>query len=108
MQRAAHDGHPGERLGERVLLPVRHGVLQRRVRQRHHVRARFRLELEPAREVHVQDVEAAAAELELSRLHVHDDVVADLDRPRHARIRDAGDAVDLEPHELRMRARRWR
>ena len=58
-----------------VLLHVRHRVLQRRVRELHHVSARLGRQPEAAREVRVQHVEAARAELQLARLHVHDHVV---------------------------------
>jgi hypothetical protein len=105
VQRATHNRRPVERLGKRVLLlllPVPDGVLERRVRQRHHMRARLRHEPEPPGQVQVQHVEAAAPELELPRLHVHDDVITDLDRSRHAGIRDTRRAVNLEPDELRM------
>ncbi len=100
VQRAADDRQPGQRLGERiVLLRVAHGRLQRRVRQLHHVGARLGRQLEPARQIGVQDVEAARAEPELTRLHVHEHLVAERNRPGQARIRDARRAVDLAPHE---------
>ena len=75
-----------------------------RVRQCHHVRALLRREPEPARQVRVEDVEAARAELEQPRLLVHEHVVAHLDLARQPRIRDAGDPVDLEPDQPGMRS----
>ena len=99
MQRPAHDGHPIEAQGKvEILFTVTPRELERRVRQLHHVRV-LDAEAETARQVDVQDVEPAGTELELPRLHVHDDVVADLDRPSQARIRDARRTVDLEPDE---------
>jgi len=82
-----------------VLLGVAPRELQRRERQLHHVRAFFGRELEAAREVHVEDVEAAGAESELTRLNIDDDIVADLNRTGQPRIREARLAVDLEPDE---------
>ena len=100
MQRARDDGHPVEAHRElEILLTVTPRELERRVRQLHHVRVVLGAEVETARQVDVQHVEPAGTELELPRLDVHDDVVADLDRPRQARIRDARRAVDLEPDE---------
>ena len=63
------------------------------------MRARFGRETEPARQVRVEDVEAARAEPESARLLVHEDVVTELDLSRQPRIRDAGDPIDLEPDE---------
>ena len=82
-----------------VLLAAPHRDLARRVRQRHHVRARLRREPEPARQVRVEDVEAARAELEQARLLVHEHVVPDLDLASQPRIGDARDPVHLEPDE---------
>ena len=98
VQRAADDRHPVERLREQVVLlgmPCRE--LSGRVGELHHVRAGFRGEPEPAGEVRVQDVEAAGAQPEVSRLRVHDHVVTERDRPGQQRVGDAGSAVDLDP-----------
>ena len=59
-------------------------------------------EVEPAGEIHVEDVEAARAEAELARLDVHDHVVALLDRAGEPRICDARRAVHLAADELRQ------
>jgi hypothetical protein len=100
VQRTRDNGHPVEALGKLdVLLSVAQRELQRRVRQLHHMRSGLGAEVETARQVDVQHVEPARSELELPRLDVHDDVVADLDRPGQARIGDARRAVDLEPDE---------
>ena len=61
--------------------------LDRRVRKRHHVGAVLTGGVEPARQVCVEDVEAARAELELPGLDVDDDLVADIDRPGRAGTR---------------------
>ena len=82
-----------------VLLAVRERELARRVRQRHHVRAVLGREPEPARQVRVEDVEAARAELEQARLLVDEHVVAHLDLAGQPRVGDARDPVDLEPDE---------
>ncbi len=82
VDRAEHHRQPAERLGEHaVLLRVADRPLPRRVGQRHHVRALVRREVEPARQVRVENVEASGAERELARLHVHEHLVAVLDRP---------------------------
>ena len=59
-----------------------------------------RLEVEAACQVRVEHVEAAAAELELTRLHVDEHVVTDLDGAGQPRVGDTRNAVDLEAHEL--------
>ena len=62
-------GMPAEVLGELArLLDVHARVLHRRVRQHHHVRALLGRQLEPARQIRVEHVETAGAELELARL----------------------------------------
>ena len=59
VERAADDGHAFEALVELVrLLGVEHRVLQRRVWQLHDVRIGLGAEVEPTREVRVEDVEA--------------------------------------------------
>ena len=56
-------------------------------------------EVEPARQVRVQDVEAARAESERARLHVDEHVVAEGDRAGDTRVRDARRTVHLATHE---------
>jgi len=68
-----------------LLLNVPDGVLGRRIGMHHDVRSRLRVEAEPAREVRVEDIEAARAELELPRLDVDEHLVADGDRLRFTR-----------------------
>ena len=99
VQRQADDrtGFERPRLG--VLLDMASRVLERRVRELHHVCARGARKPEPAGEVRVEHVEAAGAELELARLHVHEHVVAERDGAGQARIRDARRAVDLTADE---------
>ena len=82
------------------LLRMPDGVLERRVRQLHHVRVGLRVEVETAREVDVQQVEAARPEAELARLDVDDDLVSLLDRACQPRVRDTRSAVDLAADEL--------
>src|SRR3954451_9280759 len=100
VQRAADDRQPAQ-LGLELdrFLDVQPRMLERRVREYHHVRPLLRLKLEPARQVRVEHVEAARAELELTRLDVDEHLVLQLDRPGERGIRHAGDPVDLEPDE---------
>ena len=84
------------------LLGVRHGVLKRRVRELHHVRAVLGAEVQPTREIHVEDVEPAGAEPEFPRLDVDDHLVAFLHRPGEAGVGDARRTVDLAADELRQ------
>ena len=63
------------------------------------MRSLLRREPEPARQVRVEDVEAARAELEQPRLLVHEHLVPHLDLAGQPRVGDARDAVDLEPEE---------
>ena len=101
VQRAADDRQPAQlRVRLARLLDVEPRVLQRRVRQHHHVRALLGRELEAARQVRVEDVEPARAELELARLDVDEHLVVELDRAGQRRVGDAGDAVHLQPDEL--------
>ncbi len=101
VQRAADDRHAPQSPDEPFrLLRVCDRVLERCVRQLHHVRARLRGQLETAREVHMEDVEAARAETKLPRLDVHDHVVALLDLPGHPRVRDTRLTVDLAADQL--------
>ena len=65
------------------------------------MRAFLRREPEAAREVRVEDVEAARAELEQPRLLVHEHLVPHLDLARQPRVGDARDPVHLEPDEAR-------
>ena len=100
VQRAADDRQASQRLEPRaVLLRVPNGVLERRVRELHHVRAGLPFQVEPSREVRVEDVEAAGPEPELDRLGVHEHVVPERHRPGQPRIGHAGPAVDLQPDE---------
>ena len=109
MDACKDDRHAAEQAGElAVLLPVPERELARRVRERHHVRALLGREPEPARQVRVEDVEAAGAELEQPRLLVHEHLVPDLDLAGEPRVRDAGDPVYLEAHEPVEPARRSR
>ena len=78
---------------------MQHGMLDRRVRELHDVRALGALQLEAAGEVRVEDVESARTEAELAGLDVGEHVVAERDGPGERRIRDAGVPVDLEPDE---------
>ena len=95
-------GSPSSASGELVrLLLVTDCYLARRVRKRHHVRPLLGLEPEPARQVRVEDVEAARSELEQPRLLVHEHLVPHLDLAGEPRVGDARDAVDLEPDETR-------
>ena len=97
----ADDGHALEVVGQRVALLHAPGrALPSRVRERHHVGRRRRLQRQTAREVGVEDVEAARAEPEVARLRVDEHGVTDLDRARLTRVGDARRAVDLAPHEL--------
>ena len=70
-----------------------HGVLERRVVELHHVRALGARAVEAAREVHVDDVEAAAAEAEVDRGGVDHHVVARLDRAGHRLERERAAAA---------------
>jgi hypothetical protein len=98
---AADDGHAAQGLRQgSVLLDMPRRRLDRRVRKRHHVGAVLPGGVEPARQVCVEDVEASRAELELPGLDVDDDLVADLDRPGQARVRDRRLPVDLEPGQV--------
>ena len=100
VQRAEDDRHARRASRQLVrLLLATDRYLAGRVRQRHHVGALLRREPEPARQVRVEDVEAARAELEQPRLLVHEHVVPHLDLARQPRIGDAGDPVHLEPDE---------
>ena len=95
-------GSPPSESGVRLagfLLGMDDRMLERRVRELHHVRACLRGQLEPAREVRVEDVEAAGSELEVEGLDVHEHVVPERNRPRQLRIGDARPPVDLEPDE---------
>ena len=74
-------------------------VLDRRVRELHHVRAGRGGEPGAAGQVRVQDVESTRAEPELARLDVDDDVVAERDRAGQLGIGDARHAVDLAANE---------
>ncbi len=101
MEAETHDRQPVHPLGCGLLVLLREArrVLARRIRQTHDVRAVLDREPEPAREVRVEDVEAARAEAELDRLAVDEHDVADLDVPREPRVGDAGRSVHLEPEE---------
>ena len=72
------------------------------------MRARLGGQVEAAREVGVEDVEAARAEPELARLDVDEHVVAQLDRPGQPRVGDARHAVDLAAGRAPRAARRSR
>ncbi len=85
-----------------LLLRESRRRLQRRVGQRHDVRPGLRVEAEPAREVGVEDVEAARAEPELARLDVDEHLVAERDGAGQARVGDAGLTVDLAADEPLM------
>ena len=81
MQRGCNNGYPLEKFRELdALFGVASRVLAGGVRQRHHVLTLLRLEAEAAREVRVEDVEAARPEVEQPRLLVDEHIaVADLD-----------------------------
>ena len=89
------DPHPGRP----ALFGEAHRVLGRGVRMDHHVRPAVGRELQAAREVCVEHVEAARAETELDRLRVDEDDVALLDRAGQTRVGDAALSVDLQPDE---------
>ena len=82
----------------RALLERHHRVLQRRVVQLHHVRARLARSTQPPSEVHVHDVEAAAPEPEVQRRAVHHHVVTRLDRARERRVGDSWPQLAPEVH----------
>ena len=99
-----HDGQPAERVRERLRPPPRGsdaswpGVYGSAITCAPSSGGKP----EAAREVRVEDVEAAGAELEQPRLLVHEHLVPHLDLARQPRVGDAGDAVDLEPDEARQ------
>jgi hypothetical protein len=63
------------------------------------VRSGSRGEVEPAREVGVEDVEAAGAEAKLARLDVDEHVVPERDGAGEPRVGDAWRPVHLDPRE---------
>ena len=77
-------------------------VLERRVVQLHHVLAGGALAVQAASEVHVDDVEPARAQIQIQSLDVHDDLVAELDRPDRPLVgpRRAPLARDLDGQRL--------
>ena len=93
-----------------ALLDGRDGVLEARVVELHDVRARRPLAAEAARQVDVDDVEAARPEPELDGLDVDDHLVAGLRRADEADVGDrrAAVAVDVDRQALLHRARRAR
>ena len=98
-----HRHRPLERQLQALVLDRRHGVLQARVVELHHVRLGRAWARQPAREVDVHDVKAARAEAEIERLHVDDQLVAEL---RAADQRHVGDrrALDCPAHRRARRA----
>lgn len=61
--------------------------------------SRIGRKIEAAREVRVEDVEAAGPQAELDRLDIDDHLVTDGHRARQAGVRDAVSPVHLKPHE---------
>src|SRR5919204_250937 len=82
-----------------AFLGVMRRVLQRRVRQLHHMGPGRRRETEPARQVRVEDIEAAGSEGEVAGLDVDDHLVAEDDRARQLGIGDTGLALHLTANE---------
>src|SRR5207244_842984 len=82
-----------------ALLCVHYGLLAGRVGELHHVSTLLRPEIEAARQIGVQDVETAGAELELTRLDVDEHLVTQRHGPGQARIGKTGRAVHLDPRQ---------
>src|SRR5438045_110797 len=65
-----------------------YGVLERRVVQLHHVCVRRPVTRDPAGQIDVHDVEAAASEAQVDRGRIHHHVVARLDRSGQSGVGD--------------------
>ena len=97
VQRTADDGQPGQGVRQRPpLLRMASSALCGRVGKLHHVSVAFRWQIEPARQIRAENIEATGSEFQLARLRVDEHVVAKRHRAGDPRICDTGNAVHLE------------